>query len=253
MRLAFLSDIHGNLPALHAVWRDLRQRNIDRIICAGDLVSFGPHPAEVVDFFIENQIETVLGNHDAVVTGKASVDDFVFDSAADRAYVGAAIARTIPELGARHLTYLASLPLEITIPECSVVVTHCVPDMFERPDSNAAEEYMAVRPQRFLLFGHTHLLQVYALRDGKMAINIPSVGKPRHGDPLAGYCIAEIVNQQLLGVQFYFCEYNRDAVCKDIILKEHPTQTLRFLSDTQPADFIQNLCPGGNGGYYEND
>lgn len=235
MRIAFLSDVHGNLPALHAVWNDLQQRGIDRILCAGDLVSFGPSPAEVVDFFIDHRIESVLGNHDAVVTGKAAVDDFIFDSAADREYVRAAVTRTIPELGKRHLVYLESLPSEMTIPECSLIVTHCIPNMFERPDLNAAEEYLAARPQRFLLFGHTHLLQIYALRDGKMAINIPSVGKPRHGDPLAGYCIVDIENTQLLGVQFYYCEYNRDAVCKDIILRGHPTQTLRFLTNTQPT------------------
>lgn len=231
MRLAFLSDIHGNLPALHAVWRDLQKKGVDQILCAGDLVSFGPHSAQVVDFFMANPIETVLGNHDAVAAGKASVADFAFDNAADRDYVGAAIARTASDLDARHLAYLGSLPLEIIIPACSLIVTHCVPDMFGRPDLAAAEDYMANRPQRFLFFGHTHLLQVYALRGGKLAVNIPSVGKPRHGDPLAGYCIAEIKDDRLLDVQFCFCEYDRDAVCNDIMERGHPAQTLRFLSD----------------------
>jgi predicted phosphodiesterase len=64
MRMAVLSDLHANLPALQAVWADLQARRPDAVYCLGDLVGYGAQPNEVIDFVRAEAIPTVMGNYD---------------------------------------------------------------------------------------------------------------------------------------------------------------------------------------------
>jgi len=64
MRIAVLTDIHANLPALKAVLDDVQRRGCERVYHAGDLIAIGPYPAEVVDLAMSSGMRCVLGNHD---------------------------------------------------------------------------------------------------------------------------------------------------------------------------------------------
>jgi len=64
MRLAIFSDIHGNLPALEAVLRDIHQQHVDAVYCLGDLVGYAPFPNEVTSRVRREQIPTIMGNYD---------------------------------------------------------------------------------------------------------------------------------------------------------------------------------------------
>jgi putative phosphoesterase len=64
MKLGLISDIHGDMVALELAWAHLTVLGVDRIVCAGDLVGYGPHPDRVVAFLLEHGIESVRGNHD---------------------------------------------------------------------------------------------------------------------------------------------------------------------------------------------
>lgn len=70
MRTGIISDVHGNLPALEAILRRLQEVGVDRLLSLGDLVGYGAQPDEVVRRVRELVAESVLGNHDAVVTGR---------------------------------------------------------------------------------------------------------------------------------------------------------------------------------------
>lgn len=65
MRIAFISDIHGNLTALQAVLADIQERSIDQIVCLGDTITMGPQPAEVLKLLRELKCVCVKGNHEA--------------------------------------------------------------------------------------------------------------------------------------------------------------------------------------------
>lgn len=93
-RIAIISDVHGNLPALEAVLRDIGQREIDRIFCLGDLVGKGPSPAEAVDLVREHCEVVVQGNWDDLVSRQRNE---LLDWHRDR-------------LGPDRLDYLAALP-----------------------------------------------------------------------------------------------------------------------------------------------
>lgn len=66
-RIAIISDIHGNMPALEAVFEDIQLRNIDEIVCIGDLVGKGPEPAEVIEFVKEHCDVVIRGNWDEFI------------------------------------------------------------------------------------------------------------------------------------------------------------------------------------------
>ncbi len=100
MKLGLVSDIHGDPVALELAWAHLITMKVDRIVCAGDLVGYGPFPDRVVAFLKERQIPSVRGNHDrwAVSRGPGAVDE---------------LGRGKPSL--ETLEYLGSLPADFLI------------------------------------------------------------------------------------------------------------------------------------------
>jgi putative phosphoesterase len=78
LRLGLISDIHGDPLALELAWAHLMVLGADRIVCAGDLVGYGPFPDRVIDFLAEHAIEAVRGNHDrwALTRGPNGIDEF---------------------------------------------------------------------------------------------------------------------------------------------------------------------------------
>ena len=80
MRIAVFSDIHGNKEALKAIIDDIKNNNIDEVICLGDVIGIGPNPKECVDILIDNNIKTVLGNHDLYYLKGTNIDDEMGES-----------------------------------------------------------------------------------------------------------------------------------------------------------------------------
>ena len=76
MRYAFVSDVHGNLQAWNTVLADLSVHRVDRIVCLGDVVGYGPEPAECLRSVHARCHAILLGNHDAVVGGRMSASHF---------------------------------------------------------------------------------------------------------------------------------------------------------------------------------
>ncbi len=76
MKIALISDTHGNLPALEAVLEDIRAQSADQIIFLGDAATLGPHPKETLDILHALDCVCILGNHDAALLDPARVSDF---------------------------------------------------------------------------------------------------------------------------------------------------------------------------------
>ena len=75
-KIALISDIHGNLPALEAVLEALDKHNPDIWLCLGYIVGYGPQPSECVQIIMDRKIPTIMGNHDAGVAGKLTLKHF---------------------------------------------------------------------------------------------------------------------------------------------------------------------------------
>ena len=69
MRIAIVADLHANLEAVQAVFREIDKHRPDKVFCLGDLTGYNANPNEVIDIIRERDIPTIMGNHDAAVCG----------------------------------------------------------------------------------------------------------------------------------------------------------------------------------------
>ncbi len=230
MKVGIIADIHGNLEALNSVMEDLERYDPDALVCLGDLVGFGPHPSEVVGLVQELGIPTVRGNHDDAVGDGCGLDRFVFKSTEERNYVRYSLERTIRDLRKEDLTYLRGLPeqLEIDCGGSSTLFIHSIPDICSYPKIEEIEQTLDSGTAMYVFYGHTHKPQIYMYK-GKMAINVGSVGKPKHGNPMASFCIAEFDQGWLKDLSFKYKYYQFDKVCKDLLRLGYPKETISFL------------------------
>src|SRR2546430_10713075 len=143
MRLAVVSDIHGNLAALEAVLADLEQARPDAVVLGGDLALGGPHPVEGVDRLRQLRWPSVLGNTDE------ALDEQHLPEELRASFVCQTATRTREMLGPERVAWLTSLPLEwrsdgvavvhATPGDCCAIVAHAAPDEEVREAYGAAD------------------------------------------------------------------------------------------------------------------
>ena len=110
MRLAFFSDIHGNLEALEAVLRDIESQNIDRSYCLGDLVGYGPQPQEVVQRIRDLKIPTIMGNYDDAIGYEKESCGCAYNPGRETEVGDDSVNWTIANTSAEAKEFLRSLP-----------------------------------------------------------------------------------------------------------------------------------------------
>lgn len=79
-RYAIITDIHGNIEGLNAVLNDIKTKSIDEIICLGDTIDVGPNSKECIDILIENNIKTILGNHELYLLRGTDIEPLIDES-----------------------------------------------------------------------------------------------------------------------------------------------------------------------------
>jgi predicted phosphodiesterase len=212
--IAFISDIHANLPALEAVFADIeRLGTVEKILCLGDVIGYGPRPIETLELVASRCKLMLMGNHEHAVLHGA----FGFHAAAKRAVdwtrdqlqdVSPATRRKalwslIEDLPVRH--EIDDLLLVHGSPRDPVMEYVLESDLWEGSDSTKIDQIFAAF-QRLCFVGHTHRPGVFTadrcflpaaeLPDGfdisdggKYLVNIGSVGQPRDRDNRACYVI----------------------------------------------------------------
>ncbi len=207
MRVALLSDVHANLPALEAVLRHAEaQQALDQVWSLGDLVGYGPHPNECLALLRRYPFVSVAGNHDLAATGDLDTTEFNPDAAA-------AVAWTARRLTEDERVFLHGLPLVRFEDEFTLVhgsLRHPVWEYILRPET--AQAHLARQQTRYSLVGHTHVPmlavepaphqppvlhwpedgETVALAEQRLIINPGGVGQPRDGDPRAAYAVLDL-------------------------------------------------------------
>jgi putative phosphoesterase len=177
-RIAVLSDIHGNLPALEAVEADLRAQSPDEVWCGGDLAWGAPWAAECIAKVREAGWTTVKGNTDVWITG----DPQTVDSERERAEVKAiAEAHALADHDAQ---WLLNLPIGHTGPG-GILLVHGTPQSpFDAPMPDAPASAFAPYegPASFIIYGHVHRAFMRRLAPGTIVCNPGSVGLPKDAD-----------------------------------------------------------------------
>ena len=213
MRLAVLSDVHGNRLALEAVLDDIARQGCDLTVNLGDMVSGPLEPGRCADLLIDADFPTVRGNHDRWLAERDKLDTI------DR--------HVRPQLAARHLDWFAALPGTLTV-GADIFVCHGTPTSDTTPwldawwtgrDTTLPDE-AAVSAEAdgldfpLLLCGHTHLARAVRLRDGRLIVNPGAVGlQTVHGLPDARYAVVERRNGQW-STTFRAVPYDHDAAAR---------------------------------------
>ncbi|MBV8666502.1 MAG: metallophosphoesterase family protein [Burkholderiaceae bacterium] len=177
MRLAIVSDIHGNLAALEAVVADIKRRGVDRVVNLGDSLSGPLLPLETAQYLMAQDWIQLAGNHDRQIL------EINEQSGEDDKYARA-------QLTGRELAWLATLPPTHYL-SSEVLLCHGTPDSDMTPFLRTAER-AATRQEiearlgdtraQLILCGHTHLPQSVRLAGGPWVVNPGSVGRPAYDD-----------------------------------------------------------------------
>ncbi|HKF19599.1 MAG TPA: metallophosphoesterase family protein [Candidatus Dormibacteraeota bacterium] len=187
MRIAIVSDVHGNMLALEAVLADLDEVRPDVVVLGGDLALGGPHPVEVVDRIRELGWPSVLGNTDAVLADERTMP------AQARGFVAHAAARSREMLGPERVAWLTQLPMGWR--DEGVALVHAVPGdcwavvAHDATDDRLRETYGPLGVP-IAVYGHIHHAYVRRL-DGLTVVNTGSLSLSLDGDVRATYVVIE--------------------------------------------------------------
>ncbi len=185
MRFALLSDIHANEPALRAVLSELTAESVDSLVCAGDIVGYGPDPKACASIIRKNSDVCIAGNHDREVNTP--------DRYSGHPTAGPGLKHAYEELDEYQLDWLDELPERRRLDEYSMTLAHSHPnpannDRYVYPDDFATVGGSV--DTDLLVLGHTHV-QGAATVEETVVVNPGSVGQPRDGEPGAAYAIVD--------------------------------------------------------------
>jgi putative phosphoesterase len=240
MRIAIFSDVHANLPALQAFFKDLEQQNTDAVYCLGDLVGYNIWPNEVIQEIRKRGIPTIAGNYDEGIGLHIDECGCAYKSDEDKSMGKISISYTNEIVGYEERKYLRSLPSQIRIDfalnehKLSLLLVHGSPRkineyLFEDRDEKSMLRILEQSNADVLCFGHTHKPYHRILQSEtetgvryRHAINTGSVGKPKDGDNRGGYVIIDldeqssVFNKESISVAFIRFDYDVEAAAKAV-------------------------------------
>ncbi len=200
MRLAILSDIHGNLTALQRVLKRLESLQIDDMICLGDVVGYGPYPNECCNIIQNNCRFCIAGNHDFAALR-------LLDSRNFNPFARTAINWTVSILSPENKAFLETL--NVYRVEGDMLFVHGSPAnparfpyIMNRYDADEAFEALN---EQICFIGHSHIagffqpgnrikqpaFTVQLEEKQRYIINVGSIGQPRDGDPRAAFAVLD--------------------------------------------------------------
>ena len=233
MRLAVISDIHGNWDALSAVLKDIDRSRVDDVVCLGDNIGYGPEPNRVIETLQECNIPSILGNHEQAVIEPEYLS--WFNPPARKS-----LTKTIGWLSDNSQAYISQLDFVRIAHQCRLV--HGFPPdsarryYFESSETDRRRVFEAIK-QRLCFIGHTHDLHIISY-DGhtlgadivhdrrlqlsehtRYIISVGSVGQPRDGDNNAKYVIWDTCDD---AIEVKYVAYDIASVAQKIIDADLP-------------------------------
>ena len=211
MKLALLSDIHGNIEALQAVLADMATLDIDETICLGDCIGYGADSEAVLAEVMGRRIPTTLGNQELAVCDKDQLNWF-------NPMARASVEKTIATLSPASIAFIRQLPRTRVVEQCRCV--HGYPPESVQTYLFQKAPYALIATMRAMdesvcFVGHTHDLQLvsfdgrqverHALDEGltvldaanSYIVNVGSVGQPRDGNNNAKYAVYNTDNREI--------------------------------------------------------
>lgn len=210
-RLAVFSDLHANLPAMQVVRTDIEGQTLDGVYCLGDLGGYASQPNEVQDEVEWMGCPTVMGNYDENVGNDGEDCGCHYVKPFDIEMSNISFLWTREHTSPVHKQWLRQLPREIRleVEGKRILLCHGSPrDTTEYLFEDRSDAYLrqfthsgkADAQADVIVFGHTHV-PFHRVVDGVHFINTGSVGRPKDGDPRAGYCLLTITAEEVKSEQ----------------------------------------------------
>jgi len=219
--VAVITDIHANLPALHAALARIDELGIERIYCGGDLVGYGPHPNEVCALIQERRIPTIYGNYDHAIARDLDDCGCAYITPHDRELGQRSVEWTLQHTDAASKAFMHELPFEahFDVGGVPIHLVHGSPRkvneyLFEDKPARLYERLAAAEDAQALVFGHTHKPWVHDF-GGVRFVNCGSVGKPKDGDPRGAFAILRPA-RDTVGVTIERVAYDAGAVAAEV-------------------------------------
>jgi predicted phosphodiesterase len=240
MKIALFSDVHANLPALEAFFKDVEARQPDAIYCLGDLVGYNIWPNEVINEVRGRWIPTIAGNYDFGVGRHSDDCGCAYKTDEEKANGAVSISYTNQVVLDEERAYLRTLPAHIKVEfqlnndKLNLLLVHGSPRrvneyLFEDREEKSMLRIMQDADADIMCFGHTHKPYHRILNSGaggqdhfRHAVNIGSVGKPKDGDPRGGYVLLDIKDhgsslvKDSIQVEFVRFEYDVEKAAKAV-------------------------------------
>lgn len=237
-RIGIFSDIHGNVHALQSVLAELDKREVDFVLCCGDVVGYGGNPNECVELLRERNIPTIAGNHDHAALNL--VDITYFNDIAREAIIW-----TREELKSYNLAWLKELPLSIELDE--MLFVHASPNQPENWNyiitMGQARTGFQHFTQTVCFIGHSHTPfivennhgelicpetpQIHCRANCRYLVNVGSVGQPRDRNPEACFSIYDRSEKT---IEIIRTDYDMNGAQETILSKGLPPELAERLA-----------------------
>lgn len=250
MRFAFISDIHANLPALESVSDHIAgQRDVAAAYHLGDLVGYAPWPNETVALLRAKGIVGIAGNYDSTVGTNYKHCGCKYEDPRQEELSHLSFEWTKTHSSEDTKRYLAALPFRVDVKPLgghaagpTIFLVHGTPTLNtlywteDRPDSFCLQmaKIAGAKSGDVMCFGHTHIPWSRVV-EGIHFVNTGSVGRPKDGDPRAGYVLLD-VGQQQAQYEFVRVEYDVAKAVEAIRASDLPHEFADYLvSGGKPA------------------
>jgi len=233
MRLAIISDIHGNLEAFRQVLKDMDASSLDDVVCLGDNIGYGPDPEEVVRLLRRRNIACIMGNHELAAMDEACL--MKMNPSARRS-----LSLTKDLISKKTLDYIKALPPSMAF-HGSLCVHGYPPEsvttyLFQVSETELRKSFLAMK-EKICFVGHTHDLNIISFdghnvtwnrlgqgvvsldKDLQYMVNVGSIGQPRDGNNHAKYVIWDTASRT---IEVRFIAYDIAATADKILALGFP-------------------------------
>jgi putative phosphoesterase len=221
-RIAVITDIHANLPALEASLEAIDAIGVEEVYCGGDLVGYGPHPNEVCARIGERGIPTIYGNYDYAIARDLDDCGCAYVTKHDRELGQRSVAWTLEHTDQAAKDFMRGLPFDLHFPlgDQDIHLVHGSPRkvneyLFEDKPARLYERLAAAETDQVLVFGHTHKPWVHTY-GGVLFVNCGSVGKPKDGDPRAAFAILQADEHGPVRASIQRIPYDAESVAREV-------------------------------------
>jgi putative phosphoesterase len=219
--VAVITDVHANLPALESALARIEELGLERVYCGGDLVGYGPHPNEVCRVIEERAIPTIYGNYDYAIARDLDDCGCAYVNRHDRDLGQRSVEWTLAHTDQRSKDFMRELPFDLRfeVGNSQVHLVHGSPRkvneyLFEDKPASLYERLAGTEEADTLVFGHTHKPWVHEY-GGVLFVNCGSVGKPKDGDPRAGFAVLR-PGERHPNVSIERVPYDAEAVAREV-------------------------------------